>query len=274
MALSLEQLAQRVRKEPDWIVKGFLKRQNTAFIFGPPKRACKSWLILSGCWDLSEGKPMWGIRQAGGYIFEPPRALRCVYFTQEDTEDDAHDRLDAMLAGRRGVNDRVWIVPKNLQVTLDTVRGRALIQQELDDIKDRVGDIDLVAFDPMRRMHHGDENDSVTIVELWGVIDRIHQRYNCSTLFAHHTVKPPRDPSNFDPTDPFTGRGSGDIYGGGDAFVVVLPGAGNDDYRKVGLYFETKRGKPLAPAQMKITFAQGRVEHLGGGWEKQEGKVE
>jgi hypothetical protein len=29
------------------------------FIMGQPKRACKSWLILGGLWDLSEGGPMW-----------------------------------------------------------------------------------------------------------------------------------------------------------------------------------------------------------------------
>lgn len=273
MAKSLTEMQARERIAPDWIIQGWLKRGNTAIIMGQPKRACKSWLLLDLCWSLSEGEPIWGVKRADGTPIFPTKQMRSVYFTQEDTEDDIHDRVMAHVGGGRNTNDRLWIEPKNLQIAFDTVEGRKLIQKKLDEVRERAGAIDLVAFDPMRRMHHGDENDSKTIVEMWAVLDRIHQRYGCATILTHHIRKPGQDRTGWDPTDPFVGRGSGDIYGGGDAFINVVPGRGTEESRVVGLYYESKRGKPLPPSQLKVTFETGRVEFLGVGKEIKEKEV-
>lgn len=277
MAKSLAELKERERAKPDWIIQGLLKRGNTAIMLGQPKKAAKSWLTLAMCWDLSEGAPIWGIKTAAGEPVFPTTPMRSVYFTQEDTEDDIHDRVlnnlgmgDVKWEGRTP-NDRLWIEPKNLQMVFDTPEGRRLIQEKLDEVERRAGEIDLVVFDPMRRMHHGDENDSKTIVAMWGVLDRIHQRYGCATMLTHHIVKPPSDKRvPWDPTDPFVGRGSGDIYGGGDAFMNVVPGKGGEDSRVVGVYYESKRGKQLPPSQLKVTFTTGQVQYLGAGVDRQE----
>lgn len=269
MPMSLDFFRDRERPHPDWIIQGFLKRGNSAIMLGQPKRACKSWLVLAMCWDLSEGKPVWGISRADGTpVFPTPRPMRSVYFTQEDTEDDIHDRVMAHLGGGREPNDRLWIEPKNLTLAFDTTEGRRMIQERLDEVREKAGAIDLVVFDPMRRMHHGDENDSRSIVEMWAVLDRIHRRYGCATLLTHHIRKPGQDRAGWDPTDPFVGRGSGDIYGGGDAFFNVVPGKGTEEGRVVGIYYESKRGKPLPPSQLKVTFATGGVEYLGAGREQ------
>lgn len=258
MPISFDALKDRQREAPDWIITGYLKRQNTAIIMGPPKRSGKSWMILDACWSLSEGKNVWDVPSLG-----TPRPLRCVYFTQEDCEDDIQDRVLAHVQAGRPTSDRLWVVPKNLSICFDSTVGRNLIQHELDQVVEKAGPIDLVCFDPMRRMHHGDENDSRTITEIWGVLDRIHQRYKCATLIAHHTIKPPRDLTNYDPTDPHTGRGSGDIYGGGDAFMVVIPGTINGQSRQVSVFFESKRGKLIEPARLKISFSSGHVAYMG-----------
>jgi RecA-family ATPase len=257
------------------------------FIIGQPKKAAKSWLILDMCWSLSEGKPVWGVKRSqevdAGYLFVPPKPLRCVYFSQEDTEDDAHDRIIAHLGLNRQVNDGFWVVPKNLKVCFDELSGQAEMQRELDEVAkmDSTGKcerpIDLVCFDPMRRLHHGDENDSRTIGKMWEVLDRIHRRYGCASLFSHHTVKPPRDGSFYDATDPFVARGSGDIFGGGDAFMTVVPKTRTPDYQTVSMFFESKRGRPLNPAMLKVNLPEEdgqfkvgvrqAVEWLGLGWE-------
>jgi RecA-family ATPase len=263
MALSLEDFRGRTVSPVDWIMPGWLTRQNTAFMLGQPKKANKSWLLLAAAWDLSEGEAPWGIA-----AFKPERAMRSVYFTQEDTEDNIHSRIMAGLgAGGREPNDRLWVVPKNLNIKLDTTQGRNIVQGELDQVRDRVGAIDLVIFDPMRRIHNGNENDSETIAKMWDVIDRIHKRYDCATIISHHTVKPPREKEGYDPSDPFTGRGSGDIYGGGDAFVVIVPGKMGPErmWRQVAAYFESKREQQMTPALLKVDYRTGRVVNLGGG---------
>ena len=265
MPLSISHFQTRVRTEPDWIIKGWLKRQNTAFILGEPKRACKSWLLLNLAWDLSEGKPIWGVKHSKeGFIFVPPRPMRTVYFMQEDTEDDAHDRLLCCFKGGRTCNDNLWLVPKNLKIRVDDPAGLNLIQNELDSVVQNAGPIDLVMFDPMRRMHYKSENDSDVIAGLWRTLDGIHQRYNCATLFAHHIIKPTGDTSKwFDKTSPFIARGSGDIYGGGDAFANVVPKAlrgQTRQHRGLEIHFESKRGKPLSPIFLRVHFETGSVE--------------
>jgi hypothetical protein len=277
MAKSLEEFRCRQRSTPDWILPGLLKRGNTLFIIGAPKKACKSWLMLAAAWDLSEGEPVWGLKRSDGeYLLKPSRPMRTVYLAQEDTEDDVHDRLSAHFSQGRAANDRLWIVPKNLKIRLDSERGCALLEEELDAVANGCGKIDLVMFDPFRRMHHGDENDSLAIAKIWGVLESVHRRYGCATIISHHTVKPPADRSLFDPTDPFIARGSGDIYGGGDAFINVVPKRLENDppSRKVALYFESKRGRPLAPAMVKVHFDTGAVEWLGAAWERKEREEE
>lgn len=261
MALSLLDFESRPQPTIDWIIPGLLTRQNTAFIMGPPKKAAKSWMMLAAAWDLAEAAPVWGITAT-----KPARPMRTVYFTQEDTEDNIHSRIRAHLEGaKRKPNDGLWVVPKNLNIKLDTHTGRAIVERELDAVREKAGAIDLVMFDPMRRIHNGNENDSETIAEIWDVIDRVHKRYNCATIISHHTVKPPREKEGWDPTDPYTGRGSGDIYGGGDAFVVVVPGklGKGGEWRKISAYFESKREQQMAPAQLKVMFKTGVVEYLG-----------
>lgn len=262
MAISVTELKDRPRPVDDWIVSGLLTRGNTAFVMGPPKKACKSWLLLDAGWSLSEGLPIWGIT-----TLVPPRQMRVVYFTQEDTEVNIQDRVLLHINGaHRTPNDRLWIVPKNLNIKLDTPEGVAIVKRELDGVVKAAGAIDVVIFDPMRRMHVGEENDSQTIGKLWNRLDAIHHDYGCATVIAHHVKKPPNDRSTFDPTDPFQGRGSGDIYGGGDAFVMVVPGPLAPDgksWRQVDTHFESKRGEQIVAARLKVSFVTGSVTHMG-----------
>jgi len=261
MALSVAELAQKTFPLENWIIPGLLTRQNTAFLMGPPKSAAKSWLLLDAAFSLSIGEAIWGISGT-----KPPREMRTVYFTQEDTERDAQSRIGAHLnGGGRKPNDRLWIVPKDLNYQLDTSTGVRGIAAELEDVHARAGEIDLIIFDPMRRILTGDENSSQTIAQIWSVIDKLHHYYDCAIVISHHIVKPPRDRNGYDPADPYQGRGSGDIYGGGDAFVMVVPGVGDEFSRKVELHFESKRAKQMPPASVKVDFHSGRVSYLGVG---------
>lgn len=264
MPRTLSYFKTRKRTEPDWIIPGWLKRKNTGFIIGQPKRACKSWLLLNLAWDLSAGSPVWGIERArDGYLFVPPRPMRVIYFTQEDAEDDIHDRIDICFKGGRTDNPNLYIVPKDLKLTLDNLIH---IESPIKSAAES-GPIDLIIFDPMRRMHYGKENDSDVIVKLWQSLDILHERYNCSTLFSHHMVKPPRDAaSSHDQTSPHAARGSGDIYGGGDAFINVIPRpvrGRNAATRDLDLHFETKRSRATSPLILSISFDTGAVTFKG-----------
>jgi len=259
----------RQRTKPDWIIPGLLKRHNTAFLIGQPKEALKSWLLLNLAWDLADGVSLWSVTHSlNGPMFVPPKPMRVVYFTQEDAEDDIQDRVELMVnSGTRKAQSNVLISPKDLKLILSTDEGRGAIQAELD----KVTPFDLVVFDPMRRMHNWDENDSSKMAELWRVLDGLHRRYHCASMFSHHIVKPPTSKGNtFDLSSPFAARGSGDIYGGGDAFINVLPerkpgqtARRPGTSRRLTLHFQTKRGQPLDPIILELELSTGKVTFVG-----------
>jgi RecA-family ATPase len=247
-------------------VKNLLKRKNTLFIMGRPKRACKSWTILNMIWQLSEGKPLWGIeRVREGPLLVPPRPMRCVYFSQEDTIDDLNDRISLLKGAGWKTNKNVYFVPKNLRMGFDET-GLMLMMNELN-IAAQDGPIDFIAFDPMRRMYRGSENDSEVISGIWRSLDIIHERFNCSTAFSHHIVKPPRDTnSNFDETSPYAGRGSGDIYGGGDAFINIIQRHQQGrpkTSRLLDFHFESKRSGDMSPVTLSVNFQTGEISFVG-----------
>jgi RecA-family ATPase len=262
MGIMLAALAEKKLPPEDWIIDGLLTRRNTGFIIGPSKEGCKSWLLLDASWNLSEGLPIWGTTN-----LKPGKPLRTVYFTQEDTEKNIQDRVLAHInAGKQAVATNVYLVPKNLNNKLDTPEGIVRIKRELDEAMKQMGKIDLVMFDPMRRMHDGNENDSQFIAQLWKPLEGMHNDYDCATLIAHHITKPPREREGYNPGDPYNGRGSGDIYGGGDAFVVIEPKELSPDgksYRLLKAHFQSKRGEQMPPAKLKVNFFTGIVDYLG-----------
>ena len=246
----------------DWLIPGLLTRQNTAIMIGPPKAACKSWLLLDAAISLSYGEAIWGLAST-----KPTRPMRTVYFSQEDTDKNAYDRVMAHVGAGRAPNNGLWVAPKDLNYVLDTGLGLGLIRRELNAVLERAGPIDLIMFDPMREIHNGDENDSQTIARMWKNIVALEEQYKAAVMIAHHITKPPRDRSTYDPADPFNARGSGAIYGSGDAFITVVPGemAADESYRDVTAHFESKRAKQMPPANLRVTFGTGRVSHLGKG---------
>jgi len=262
---NLDFFANRKRLAPDWIISGFLKRGGVGFIQGEPKLSCKSWILLNGAWNLSEGKPFLPITHTKNkQILTPPYPLRIVYFTQEDTDDDLHDRLEIMQkGGKRTPNKRLFFVTKDLSRTLDKKSGVQSFLNELDSIASNFGPIDLIILDPMRRIHGQDENDSTVIQAFWSVLDIFRRKYNCSFMIAHHIKKPQGKDVWFDLTSPNMMRGSSDIYAGGDAFIMVAPRrtAGNPNlFRRLDLHFQSKRGKGIAPVTVDVNFNTGGVE--------------
>jgi hypothetical protein len=265
--MSLPALLARVRQEPDWIIPGLLKRSNTMFIVGEPKRACKSWLLANLAWDLSEGKPVWGIEHTKkGYLFVPKRPMRIVYFSQEDAEDDFQDRAELITATGRQPNENFWFVPKNLQMTLDSDTGARLIETELVASASSAP-IDLVILDPLRRVLQGDESNSERIAEIWRKLDDWSKAFNCSFVVAHHVVKPPRQQGqHYDPSSPYVSRGSSDIYAGADAFINVVPKTQQGQPTKtrlLELHFTTKRSREISPVSVRVNFETGGVEFVG-----------
>lgn len=185
-------------------------------------------------------------------LIVPPDAF---VFVRDDEEDHAG----------RTPHDGFLFVPKDLSLMFDTTLGVLGIGQIIRDAA-RTGKIDLVIFDPFRRMLHGDENSSAVTAALWRQLDEWGREFHCAFAFSHHIVKPPRDgQSKLDETSPFAGRGSGDIFAGGDAFINVVPVSKRKmaHSHPLKLYFQTKRAAPICPVNLRLDIPPGTIHFEG-----------
>jgi RecA-family ATPase len=252
-----------VPQPANWIIPGLLKRRNSLFIIGEPKRAAKSWLLFNLGWDLASGQNVWKVTHSKhGEVFKPSRPMRVVYFSQEDTEEDLHQRFMLMYAAGRIPTDNFWYEPKNLNFAFDRGNGETLIKRAIQE----VSPVDLVMLDPMRRVHYYDENDSRAMASFWHSLDELENEFNCSFCFAHHNVKP--RPDGVSNISPHSARGSGDIFGGADAFINVVTRnkRGNptrSHSKNLTLHFETKRSLPIEPIDLSVNLDTGLVEFEG-----------
>ncbi len=273
MALSLLDYKKRKWTEPDWVIPQWLTRQNTGFIFGEPKKACKSWLLLNLAWDLSEGKAVWNLPQTTGKpaLMRPKREMRVVYFSLEDTEDNIHDRVKKFFNAGRPATDKLWIVSKNMEMTVDTIKGQNLITKELEQAV-KSGPIDLIAFDTARALHFRDENSSEIWAKIYKVLNFYQARYNAATLLTHHMIKSTVE--NYDASNPAYSRGSGHIFGGADAFINVVPLNPRDEskIKRQRLYFTSRRALAITPLTVNVNLVTGRAafDSFGTGRPKRE----
>lgn len=261
MALSLIDYKKRKWVEPDWVIPQWLTRQNTGFIFGEPKLACKSWLLLNMAWDLSEGKAVWDLPQTRGKpaLMRPKREMRVVYFSLEDTENNIHSRVKMFFDAGRAENDRLWFVSKNMEMTIDNIKGQNLITQELE-IARKSGPIDLIAFDTARALHFRDENSSEIWAKIYKALNFYQARYNAATILTHHMIKSTAE--NYDASNPAYSRGSGHIFGGADAFINVVPLNPKETgvkIKKQRLYFTSRRALAITPLTVNVNLNNGRA---------------
>jgi RecA-family ATPase len=256
------------RKE--WVINDFLARQNIMLVLGPPKTACKSWLLYNLAWDIGEGRHIWNATQSPHGRpeprWKPPHPMRVVYFCQEDTRDDIQERLRLLAgSGGRTPHANVYPIPKDLSFTFDSDVGWDKIWKRVE-----ASFADLVIFDPLRRFHAGDENDSRTTQRMWMKFDSLMREFDCSIALAHHNRKPGKDS---DQSSPFEGRGTSDLYGGSDLIISVSPGGLQHmrTERTLTLNFEAKRTPPLQPLTLVMDFKTGlisapeRVQKRSGG---------
>jgi RecA-family ATPase len=266
MSFPLSSLDSRTRTRADWIIRGLLKRKNTLIMGGEPKRSGKSWLLLNALWDMATSQQLWSVPEKHGNLYAP-RPLRSIYFTQEDTQDDLHDRYELCLT-KRTPTDMIWYVEKDLGVCFDSEEGVQMLHKHIQQAAEH-GPIDIIAFDPMRRMHSQDEQKSETMVRIWKFLDSLHKKYNCATWLNHHVKKPNYESGYYDPYQPNNLRGSSDIFGGADCLLVVVPHLVTREAIEIGIGFDIKRSAPMEICRLRILLDSGSVEFVGYGktWE-------
>jgi hypothetical protein len=222
----------------EWVIEGLIGRGKLLQIHGPTSVG-KSWLTLDLAISRALGVPWAGLPTTQGTTI----VISC-----ELSNAELQERMHAVIRRRNVPEDAFkWFVLLG-EDTFGT--GNPNVVEDVDDIVELVTafDASLIVFDPLFRIHEGNDSLQVDMARVIGAFDRIRRMTNAAVCFVHHNrVNGNRE------------RGSGVQRDATDATVGVATSG-----RYVTLEFEKVRGasRPNERAYFKA-HDDGVLEYVG-----------
>ncbi len=200
-------------------------------LFGGFSKSGKSHMMLSLTRALATGENAFNCPR-----FRVPEPAKVLLFEQELGESGLQRRARRTCLGAELKRD-VKYISRNPDVSFSTEKGYEFIGNEIADARPNV-----VIFDPIGKIYHGDENSAQEVALLWQKMDRLLRlgnRENMSIILSHHYGKRPngeRNREGYDPLDAYNFRGSSKWFDDVDALITVnrlqnLPGIQHQAWR-------------------------------------------
>lgn len=212
--MSLERLLSEPSEKVPYFIYPLLPRGGRMVIGAPPK-SYKSFLALNIGYDLAEGSDLFG-------IWPLHSALTVLVVEQEIGQYRLKERLAAIHGYRIGklAPYNLYLASKDLRINLHTMMGLQRLSKHIEEVKPHV-----VILDPLRKLHRKTEESSTEMVEVFGNLDEIQEKYDLSFIFVHHTTKR----SEFrNPADAESLRGSSEIFADIDTAIMIEQPVRND----------------------------------------------
>lgn len=193
-------------ERPDWLVEGLWGRQAVGVVGGHPKVG-KTWMALEMAVAIASGKPCLDRFP----VTDPGPVL---VYCAEDGKQRIRARVEGLCHARRLDFSRLavgWIDANGL--ALDRPGDQLRLDETIKRTRARA-----VVFDPLVRLHVGDENSSQEIRTLLSYLRGLQLEHGVAVLLVHHTRKAPSD----EPGQAL--RGSGDIHAWGDSNLYIQKG--------------------------------------------------
>lgn len=224
-----------------WIVDGLVPERGRVLLAGEPKRARKTWTLMSLALAVASGEPFLGFPTV-----KPGPAL---YLSGEERFASVHQRMTLLANGARlGRDLPVYVAPTGAPVPrLDT-------SADLDKVRRAVEQIEpvLCVFEPWARLRGaGDENDASAVAPILNWLSRLANDSGAAVVLAHHLRK--GGGQGFEQV-----RGSGDLVSWFDTGILAKP-AGEG---RVRLDFETRHA-PVESFGVEFTVIEGDGLHEG-----------
>lgn len=202
--------------EPDdWAIEGILRHPSVTLAVGPGK-TYKSFFVLGIAIAIATGT-----RFLDAFPVAEPRAV--LYVQEESARRYLRKRLHGILAGL-GLHKETL----RGQLHLMTNQGFRLDQPEQIERLVAEGieryDARVVILDPLRELHHQDENKAESMLPILQALKRIRDEYQASIVVVHHNNK---NPEYSNPADSI--RGSTAIWAAMDGGYFF--GTTKDDNR-------------------------------------------
>lgn len=190
-------------KRPDWLIEELWTREGVGVIGGHPKLG-KTWIALEIALAIASGQPCLGrfpVHDRG------PVLVYCV----EDGKSRIRDRMEGLCAARKVDFERLavgWLDAGDLRLDRPGDQLRLHVTIERNRAK-------AIVFDPLVRLHLGDENSSQDVSRLLGFLRALQQRHGVAVILVHHTRKAAS-------AEHGQGlRGSGDVHAWGDSNLYL-----------------------------------------------------
>lgn len=264
MAISLSELLQKQFPPENHLVgSGLLDYNSYLFVAGPPK-SYKSFVMATLAIQLACGTPLFNATRKDKHgkdlpAFPVQKQCRVLILEQEVGEMDMQTRLGTMLgdlypADLKAAGSNIYVHSCDHKMRLDNDEGRDYIQKIVEAVRP-----DVLILDPLKEFHCSDENSSQDMGLVFSRLDSLKEHYKFACIITHHARK---SFQGGDDDDPESMRGSSQLFGKGDTYMMVRPqGRRNGNVR---VSFTLRRGKPLP--SMGLQLDRATLKMAFDGW--------
>lgn len=174
--LDLDAAAANGIPHPDWIVEGWLEKQDIALLAGPAGVG-KSTTAADLALAIATGTPWCGITTSG------PRKV--LYFDEESGEPEATRLLLRLRNGRNlATKPSTFEVAVGQGISLSTDDGLARLEQEI-----RAQEPDVVMLDSVQQVFQVEENSAADVGRVFGRLFKLRDSHGVTFLLIHHQRK-------------------------------------------------------------------------------------
>lgn len=197
-----------------WVIDGLIPAGGTTAIYGPPKRARKSYMAIQMARDIAEGVPFLGQFK----VEEQATVLFLQLDTPQSIWQERYEKLEASgvpfppeVKSRLITADTTDIFPMDI----NSPKGQAFVKYHVRKYNPSV-----VVFDVLRKFFKGSEDDNDVIEQTLASMKAACAP--AAVLFITHAKKPSREPGR-DTGTMNELRGSSHIGGSCDTVLRIKP---------------------------------------------------
>lgn len=182
MAKTLRQLLDEGVSAPPFLVFPILPKNGKLLLYAPAKHL-KSTVLINMLYDFGEGLPILG---NGSWTVDRP--IPSLLIEQELGQHAVYRKYKAIDAFRGGLiaPENIHVLSKERSIKLDTDEGIARLSKEIEESMP----IEILALDPLRKLHFSDENDNTMCARIIDVMDYLIKTYDLSIILVHHSGYP------------------------------------------------------------------------------------
>ena len=163
---------------PDWLIKDVFERNRLITVFGEPKSG-KSFIAIAMACAVARGGDFYG------HKVENPAPV--VYLAGEGVSGIKR-RLAVFHQSEHGGDlTKVPLFLSNRGSRINEAEEYQKLEDEINLLKQEVGQIGLIIFDTFQRNFSGDENSAQEVNKFVKAADQLIQDFDCTVLLVHHT---------------------------------------------------------------------------------------